>query len=158
MNHGMEQMATCKKCLVIGAASMALAIGCGAFGAHALKSILQEGVKAGELTENETLDTSHSWDVAVWNHGIHSLGLVFLGLATSFCSPSLFRWGRALLLGGIVFFCGLIYIYTAVKVTSGTPLTVLMFLVPLGGGSWILGWILLAVGFYRGPAINSKLD
>ena len=81
MNHGKEQMATCKKCLVIGAASMALAIGCGAFGAHALKSILQEGVKAGELTESESLDTSHGWDVAVRNHGIHSLGLVFLGLA-----------------------------------------------------------------------------
>ena len=65
---------------------------------------------------------------------------------------------RALLMAGIVLFSGLIYIYTGVKVTSGTPLTVLMFLVPLGGASWILGWILLAVGFCRGPAVNSKLD
>ncbi|MDP7206268.1 MAG: DUF423 domain-containing protein, partial [Pirellulaceae bacterium] len=151
-------MATCKKCLVIGAVSMAMAIGCGAFGAHALKSMLLEDVKAGEITDIERLDTSHSWDVAVRNHGIHSLGLVGLGLATSLCSPALLRWGRRLLLAGIVLFCGLIYIYTAVKVTSGTALTLLMFLVPLGGGSLILAWILLAVGFYCGPAVNNELD
>jgi uncharacterized membrane protein YgdD (TMEM256/DUF423 family) len=151
-------MVPCKKCLVIGTASMALAIGCGAFGAHALKSVLLERVEAGEIKDVERFDTSHSWDVAVRNHGIHSIGLVLLGLATAWCSPGCLRWGRALLLAGIVLFSGLIYIYTAVKVTSGIPLTGLMFLVPLGGASWILGWILLAVGFYRGPVINRELD
>jgi uncharacterized membrane protein YgdD (TMEM256/DUF423 family) len=151
-------MVSCKQCLVIGTASMALAIGCGAFGAHALKSVLLDRVEAGEMTDAERFDTSHGWDVAVRNHGIHSIGLVLLGLATALCSPGCLRWGRTLLLAGIVLFSGPIYIYTVVKVTSGIPPTALMFLVPLGGMSWIGGWILLAVGFYRGPAINKELD
>ena len=151
-------MATCKKCLVIGAASMALAVCCGAFGAHAIKSLLLEQVETGELTDIERVDISHSWDVAVRNHAVHSVSLILLGLAVAFCSPGYLRWARALLLAGIVLFSGLIYIYTGVKVTSGTELTPLMYLVPLGGMSWILGWILLAVGFYRHSAAISELD
>jgi uncharacterized membrane protein YgdD (TMEM256/DUF423 family) len=151
-------MVTCKKCLVIGAASMALAVCCGAFGAHTIKSLLLEQVETGELTNIERLDISHSWDVAVRNHAVHSVSLILLGLAVSFCSPGYLRWARALLMAGIVLFSGLIYVYTGVKVTSGAELTPLMYVVPLGGISWILAWILLAVGFYRHTAANSKLD
>ena len=151
-------MESCKKCLVIGAASMAIAVFCGAIGAHAIKSVLLQQVDKGEITDVERFDISHSWDVAVRNHAVHSLSLILLGLAVSFCSPGYLRSARALLLAGILLFSGLIYIYTGVKVTSGTELTPLMYLVPLGGISWILGWILLAVGFFRGAVANSELS
>ena len=151
-------METCRKCLVIGAASMALAVSCGAFGAHRIKSVLLDQVEAGEITGVERIDTSRSWDVAVRNHGIHSIGLVLLGLVVSFCSPGHLRWARILMLAGILLFSGSIYIYIAVKVTSGMQLATLMILVPVGGLSWIVGWVLLAIGFYRGATANSKLD
>ena len=107
-----EDMVTCKKCLVIGAASMALAVCCGAIGAHAIKSALREQVEAGEITDVERFDISHGWDVAVRNHAVHSVSLILLGLAVALCSPGYLRWARALLLAGILLFSGLIYIYT----------------------------------------------
>src|SRR5579872_250941 len=82
-----------------GGAMLALGVGIGAFGAHGLQGKLD----------------AYSLDIyqrAVLYHYIHALGLLLLGAltASNAISPSLGRWAGLLLLIGIVFFSGSLYI------------------------------------------------
>ena len=140
---------TCKQCLVVGAISMTIAVAAGAIGAHLIKSKLERQVQANSITDIERFDISHSWDVAVRMHGLHSLGLIVIGLAVGSCSPRCLRWVGILLLAGIVLFSGVIYLVTATKLTALPSLGRIHLLIPLGGVSWIAGWIVLAAGFSR---------
>ena len=152
----------CEKCmknsLLIGALSMGLAVALGAIGAHAIKSVLETKVSAGEMTDIERLDVTHSWDTAVQLHSAHSLGLILIGLAAGSCSSRLRCWASGLMLAGIILFSGMIYTYVALEATTDTTISFLMLLVPFGGISWMAGWAVLACGFYRGLSVDRQLD
>lgn len=89
------------------------------------------------------------FDTAREMHFVHALALIAVGIVSA-------QFGRKLLidlagwafLAGIVFFCGGIYAAFGPNATQLKPL------IPLGGISFMLGWILFAAGtlFLKAPA------
>ena len=114
----------------IGAIFLALAVGLGAFGAHALK---------------ERLDAYSLgiWEKAVFYHFIHALGVLVVSMlprtgtfpvngASSVC------W---LLTAGVLIFSGSLYTLALTGVRSMGAIT------PIGGLCFIAAWLLLAYYF-----------
>jgi uncharacterized membrane protein YgdD (TMEM256/DUF423 family) len=120
--------------LVTGGVFMALATICGALGAHALP---------GRLTPGEL----QIYDTAVRFQFFQALGLLVLGaVARGGYSPGLHA-AALLLVGGIVAFCGSLYLL-AFHLTLGAPLVVGLT-TPLGGILLIGGWVMFAVASWR---------
>jgi len=100
----------------------ALAVGLGAFGAHGLKDLLARNNTAG------------IWEKAVFYHFVHTVVLLFLaGRSPLQSGPWLF------FLGGILIFSGSLYLLAL------TNLRWLGAITPIGGVSFIVGWIWLAI-------------
>ncbi|GAA0308137.1 DUF423 domain-containing protein [Psychrobacter aestuarii] len=114
--------------ITIAAINLSLAVGCGAFGAHGLKSM----VSAEQL---------EWWHTGTLYWFIHALGLLLLGL--------LLRLGYAsaasawLIQIGMLIFTGSLY-----AMTLDAPRW-LGAITPIGGTLMILGWLWLAVSSYR---------
>ncbi|MBT8491765.1 MAG: DUF423 domain-containing protein [Deltaproteobacteria bacterium] len=109
--------------LPITAVLGAVAVACGAFGAHALKSRLSPELLG-------------SWNTAVLYHLVHAVVLLSVVL---YCqqqgrSPNL---PAALLTAGIVLFSGSIYVLVLTQFTWLGPVT------PIGGFLLIAGWLSL---------------
>lgn len=110
----------------IGAVLMALAVGMGAFGAHALK---------GRLDAYST----PVYEKAVFYHFVHALGILIVALMarTNAITPA----GQARVawpfLVGILVFSGSLY---ALAITG---MRVLGAITPLGGIAFIAGWAVL---------------
>ncbi|KAL0487529.1 hypothetical protein AKO1_008653 [Acrasis kona] len=107
--------------LRIGAVSGALAVGFGAFGAHALKK---------RITDPTLLKT---WETASQYHLLHSLAL----LGVSQCRRNHHLVG-GLFTAGIILFSGSLY---ALVLTQKKALGAIT---PIGGLSFIGGWLALA--------------
>ena len=114
----------------IGAIFLALAVGLGAFGAHALK----------ERLDAYSLGV---WEKAVFYHFIHALGVLVVSMlprtgtfpvngASSVC------W---LLSAGVLIFSGSLYMLALTGVRSMGAIT------PIGGLCFIAAWLLLAYYF-----------
>ena len=103
---------------------MFLAIACGAFGAHALKA---------------RLDAEHLavWNTAVHYHALHALALVAFGIWRERSAGRNFP--AFALLVGIVLFSGSLYGLALGGPAWLGPVT------PLGGASFLAGWIALGV-------------
>lgn len=87
--------------LILGTVNVALAVLLGAFGAHALKARLSD----------ELLRT---YETGNFYHFVHALGLVLVGLALGQLGDSAWlRSSGVLMLAGIVFFSGSLYILSA---------------------------------------------
>jgi uncharacterized membrane protein YgdD (TMEM256/DUF423 family) len=109
---------------------LALATACGAFGAHALKSQLAP-------------ERLQLWETAVRYQFLQSLGLLGVGLALRVSPVPAWRAAAALLVTGVVLFCGSLY-----GLSFGAP-RLIGALTPLGGLAWIGGWLLFAYGAWR---------
>ena len=103
----------------IGAAMCFLAVALGAFGAHALKSILEA---------NQSRPT---WNTAVLYHFLHGLALIVLSLHNAN------RLACYLFLAGIFLFSGSLYALAATQASWLGPIT------PLGGLCFLAGWTCL---------------
>jgi uncharacterized membrane protein YgdD (TMEM256/DUF423 family) len=99
-----------------------LAVGLGAFGAHALKGTLQA---------NGTTDV---WNKAVLYHFVHALALLVLAAL-----PAATRAASAFFVGGIVLFSGSLYLLALTNVNWLGAIT------PLGGLCFLVGWLCLVV-------------
>ncbi len=118
--------------LVIGALSGALAVMLGAFGAHALRARLSP----------ELLDT---FETGVRYQMYHALALLAIGFVISRSGPStLLSAAGWLLIAGTLIFSGSLYLLAA------TNFKWLGAITPLGGVAFILGWLCLAFGLWRG--------
>lgn len=105
-----------------------LAVGCGAFGAHALKERL------------EALNTATTWQTASHYHLAHALALVLVALLCDrLKSTKILRGVGWLFLGGILLFSGSLYALAL------TGVRVLGAITPLGGVCFLAGWLLLLV-------------
>jgi uncharacterized membrane protein YgdD (TMEM256/DUF423 family) len=116
--------------LAAGGVLLALATLLGAFGAHALR---------GELPPDR-LSVYLSADRYQF---FHSLGLLGIGLAAREMGGALLRWAGALILIGIVLFCGSLYL-----LSFGAP-EVIGLLTPLGGLLLIAGWVAFAAAMWH---------
>ncbi|MCT1901241.1 DUF423 domain-containing protein [Oceanobacillus sojae] len=114
--------------LIIGAVLGFLAVALGAFGAHGLEGRLSE--KA--LT---------NWGKAVDYQMFHTIAIVAVAiLLGKFEGSSLFTSSGWLFLAGIVLFSGSLYLY------SLTGVKTLAMITPIGGLSFLVGWVLLGIG------------
>ncbi len=109
-----------------GAISGGLMVVLGAFGAHALKSVLDE-------------HSSKTWEKAVFYQAVHSLVLLLLPAYSEFVSPLDINIVGFVLLIGIALFSGSLYLLavTGKKYLGG--------ITPFGGVAFIAGWIWLAL-------------
>ena len=127
--------------IAIGAIFGALGVALGAFGAHGLeKQLAALGYEGDDLVHRLA-----NHDTAVRYQLWHALALVLTGLALA-ARPS--PWWQAsgwAFLVGILIFSGLLY----ALVLTGPTWRWLGAIVPLGGVSLIVGWVLLAIGALR---------
>jgi len=108
--------------LRIAAIMGGLAVALGAFGAHSLKTVLADH------------QTTVIWEKAVFYHFIHAVMLFVLAGRPPL---RLFPW--LCFLGGILIFSGSLYV---IAVTNARWLGAIT---PIGGVSFIAGWICLAI-------------
>ena len=115
----------------LAALSMAIGVGCGAFGAHGLRDM----ISAQDL---------QIWDKAVFYQLIHSVAvLALLVTPRTICDERKSTLCAALLLLGAVIFSGSLY---ALVLTNTRWLGAIT---PIGGICFIVAWTLLALGAYR---------
>lgn len=104
----------------------ALAVGLGAFGAHALKQSLSPGAL-------------QTWHTAVQYQFIHVLALLALALCLKvFGINWAGKWAGISFMLGILFFCGSLYWLAVGGPRWLGPIT------PLGGLLFITGWVLFS--------------
>jgi uncharacterized membrane protein YgdD (TMEM256/DUF423 family) len=128
----MQANATSKWFLILGSINMFLAVALGAFGAHALKASLSPDLMAIYHTGNQY-------------HFYHALGLFAVAVSATWFRPSrLFDLSGAFILAGITLFSGSLY------VLSITGQRWIGMLTPFGGTAFMIAWLLLAAGIWRG--------
>ena len=116
--------------LLAGAVFMALAVSLGAFGAHALKKILSP----------EMLTIYHT---GVEYQFYHALGLLIVGVIGFQIKSKLIGWAGILLTAGIILFSGSLYVLALSGIKGLGAIT------PIGGISFVAGWIILAIGIVK---------
>lgn len=125
--------------LSLAAVLLALAVGLGAFGAHALANLVDAKALA-------------NWQTAVQYHFIHALALMVLAIWLRLGAPSYvakLSWG---LLLGIVLFSGSLYAYV---LTAWKPL---VFFTPIGGSVWLITWLVLAWLSAKSLPVKHQVD
>ncbi|MGA2253855.1 MAG: DUF423 domain-containing protein [Thermoguttaceae bacterium] len=121
--------------IMIGALLAALAVGLGAFGAHGLKTLVEQGKFSAK--DLETFQTAVQYQM------IHALGLTLIGLLGALRPSGMLDAAGWTMLVGILLFSGFLYTYVA----TGTKLFALF--VPIGGVAFILAWLAVAVAAMR---------
>ena len=119
-----------RQILMSGALMALLGVAIGAFGAHGLKPFLSEQMLA-------------AFETGVRYHLIHALGMLTAGLSLAYVSIRQFRWAGWAFFLGIVLFSGSLY------VMSISGFRALGIVTPFGGLCFIVGWGLLAQGYWR---------
>lgn len=136
----MEKVHDVKKLIVVMAALLgAVGVGIGAFAAHGLeKSLIEQ-----ELSLEEVADRLRQCDVAVRYHMLHTLVLLAIGVGGLAVSWRLLISAGFLLLGIALFSGGLYSMVFAGEMGHWA-------IVPLGGLSFIIGWLTLATAAFAG--------
>jgi uncharacterized membrane protein YgdD (TMEM256/DUF423 family) len=124
---------TAKARAILASAGILLALATifGALGTHALRARLSP-------------DDMRLYSTAVEYHFYNALGLLGIGAVVRTLDSRLLTWAAALVVGGVVLFCGSLY-----AIAAGAPRT-LGIVPPFGGVALIAGWILFAVAMWRG--------
>jgi len=125
-------MTTWRSFVLLGALNGFLGVALGAFGAHGL-----EGTLDPELLR--------VWNKAVDYQQLHALGLLLVGVLLRFENCRRIRLAGWCLLIGILLFSGSLY---ALALSGIRPLGAVT---PFGGGSFLIGWGLLALGVITPP-------
>lgn len=118
--------------LMIAAFSGMLAVALGAFAAHALRSQLNERFY-------------DIWQTAVQYQMFHTLALLAVGIMLGRQNHRGLRLAAWLFSGGMLLFCGSLYML------AFTGITTLGMITPLGGGLFLAGWLMLALAVFRAP-------
>jgi len=111
----------------------------GAFGAHALKKHL-------------SIEQLASFETGVKYQMYHALFLLFLGL-TTFLSDKIKKTILQLVIFGVIFFSGSIYLLNTKSIT-GVDLKIIGVLTPVGGGILITAWSVLLYSIWKAKDNN----
>ncbi|WP_368934898.1 DUF423 domain-containing protein [Alcaligenes faecalis] len=117
--------------LCLGTLIMALGVGLGAFGAHALRAMVDASALA-------------TWHTAVLYQLLHGLGLLLIAALGPQLNAAWQSRSAILMLAGVLIFSGSLYIL----VLSGVKW--LGAITPIGGVAMILAWLFLAIAALRG--------
>ncbi len=85
----------------------------------------------------------HVYKTRVDYHFYHALGLLLIGVLSISMPSGLLKWSAILLTTGVVLFSGSLYILAVTEIKWLGAIT------PLGGISFIAGWILLFVTVWK---------
>jgi uncharacterized membrane protein YgdD (TMEM256/DUF423 family) len=116
--------------IVIGALCCAVAVLCGAFGAHFLKTRL-------------TAESLQTFETAVRYQFYHAFALIVSSLLYKEFPNKILKWSAYFFIAGIILFSGSLYILSCI-----TPNTInwIGAITPFGGLCFITAWVFLAVG------------
>ena len=109
----------------LGAIAMAFGVALGAFGAHGLRDRLAPDLLA-------------VYETGVRYHLVHALGLFVAAWLAGEDQTRSARLAGVLLVVGILFFSGSLYVLALTGVRAFGALT------PIGGVAWIAAWVLIA--------------
>jgi len=118
-------MINARQTLIIASFSGMVAVMLGAFGSHALKSM---------LTQNGRVET---FELAVRYQFYHTLALLAIGLLMERISGKSLRVSAVAMLVGMILFSGSLYVLAIFNTTE------VVFITPIGGVFLISGWALL---------------
>lgn len=121
---------TPKQCLTVGGIFGAMAVACGAFGAHILRDTLSPG-------QMQTFETAARY------HLVHALAIVAAGIVFELWPSRAHLFAARGFALGTLLFSGSLY-----TIALGGP-RFLGAITPLGGLCFIVGWLLLATGGQR---------
>ena len=133
--------AVSRACLAAGGLAGGIAVATGAFGAHALKDMLEAAGQAA------------TWETASRYAAIHALALAACGLAAGLPGAAAAR--RTLAAAGWCFGVGTLVFSGLLWALAFTGIRTLGAIVPIGGILLIAGWGLLALGGMRIGAASS---
>jgi uncharacterized membrane protein YgdD (TMEM256/DUF423 family) len=119
-----------KTILMTASILLALAVANGAFGAHGLKAHLSEAML-------------QTWKTGVEYHFYHALGLLLIGVLSVSMPSNFLNWSAIFLFAGIILFSGSLYILSVTGIKWFGAIT------PLGGISFIAGWVMLFVAVLK---------
>lgn len=122
-----------KKIIVTACILGAVTIALGAFGAHGLKTVVDQN------------------DISIFETGVryqmfHVLALLILGFA-NVITPNVRKWVFLFFISGIFLFSGSLYLL-ALDELFGFSANSIGFITPIGGLLLIFGWMRLAFGMY----------
>lgn len=113
---------------ILGALSVAL----GAFGAHALKQIVEA-------------DAVATFETGVRYQFYHTFALLAIGILYRRMPGKVMEWAGIFFISGIVLFSGSLYLLTYLNATETVGLKGVGAITPLGGLCFIAGWICLLI-------------
>jgi len=113
--------------IIAGAVYAFLSVAIGAFGAHALKSVLTE-------------QYAKVWETGVQYQMFHAIGLIVIGILMS---KSLIGPSSLLSRAGILMFIGVILFSGSLYVLAITQIKVLGAITPIGGVLFLVAWLLV---------------
>jgi uncharacterized membrane protein YgdD (TMEM256/DUF423 family) len=119
-----------KTILMTASVLLTLAVAIGAFGAHGLKAHL-------------STEMMQVYKTGVEYHFYHALGLLIIGVLSISMPSGLLNWSAIFLTVGLILFSGSLYILAV------TGIKWLGAITPLGGLSFITGWVLLFVAVWK---------
>jgi uncharacterized membrane protein YgdD (TMEM256/DUF423 family) len=117
---------TRRAALLTAAAAGFSAITLGAFGAHALRIVL------------EANQTREVWNTAVLYHLVHSVALLWASTVDPVLKGAILSWGT-----GILIFSGSLYVLALTKIG------VLGAITPIGGLLLMAGWVLVGLRAFK---------
>ncbi len=117
--------------LLSGAVLGFLGVGLGAFGAHALKSML------------EASNRLETYETAVKYQFYHASFLILIGLLSKDFTASTLKYSGYTTLAGVIIFSGSLYIicFTGIKAFGAVA--------PIGGTLLLAGWALLFITIFK---------
>ncbi len=119
-----------KAIIMTASVFLALAVAIGAFGAHGLKSHI-------------SAEMIQIYKTGVEYHFYHALGLLLVGVLAIVMPSVSFKWPAIFLSAGIILFSGSLYVLAITGIKALGAIT------PLGGLSFIVGWIILFVTVWK---------
>ena len=126
-----------KRSLGWGAGFLFLSVAFGAFGAHALKAVLNT-------------DQLGQWHTAVQYQFYHGLGLLVLAMAGDRLPSRSVKAIRTVFVAGVWLFCGSIYLLSTRELLGiGAATSLLGPITPVGGLCFLGGWIVLLITALR---------
>ena len=127
-----------KTIIRIAAISGALSVALGAFGAHGLDQLVDQG--------QLNADDINIFETAVRYQFYHTFALIGLAALGNQIKPKQIRYAAIAFIAGIIIFSGSLYLLSLSQYIFGTRYLWLGAITPLGGLSFIAGWIFLFFG------------
>ncbi|NYT44655.1 DUF423 domain-containing protein [Alcaligenaceae bacterium] len=116
--------------VIFAALTLMVGVGTGAFGAHALKRILNPDMLA-------------IWQTAVQYQMVHGLGMLMIALLAARYGSPLLHYAGMVMFAGVVVFSGSLYLL------AFTGIRWLGAITPFGGLAFIAAWAMVALAAWR---------